>query len=193
MKIAQKNKPIKLSLATRLRGAKQRYLAFEINYFQDEDGHFTAEVPAIHGCVAWGKTLRETYKNAVKAIESCLEARETQSRVWKKALMEAKLNLNEIRGKKASESQAIDDVDESTIKTSGEKTGRQIALGLRYAVLTRDNFKCVKCGISPAHDPSCKLHVDHAVPFSKGGETTLENLQTLCEECNLGKGNRYSE
>jgi predicted RNase H-like HicB family nuclease len=49
---------------------------FEINYFQDEDGMFTAEVPAIRGCVAWGKTLRECYRNAIDAIESSLEARE---------------------------------------------------------------------------------------------------------------------
>jgi predicted RNase H-like HicB family nuclease len=53
----------------------ERYQEFEINYFQDEDGHFTAEVPAIRGCVAWGKNLRETHLNAVEAIESCLEAR----------------------------------------------------------------------------------------------------------------------
>lgn len=37
---------------------------------------FTARVPAIRGCLAWGKTLDETYRNAVEAIESCLEARE---------------------------------------------------------------------------------------------------------------------
>jgi predicted RNase H-like HicB family nuclease len=49
---------------------------FEINYFQDEDGIFTAVVPAIRGCVASGKTLQEAYKNAIEAIESCLEARE---------------------------------------------------------------------------------------------------------------------
>jgi antitoxin HicB len=48
---------------------------FEINYFQDEEGMFTAEVPAIRGCVAWGKTLEEAYRNAIDAIESCLEAR----------------------------------------------------------------------------------------------------------------------
>ena len=52
------------------------YQEFEINYFQDEDGMFTAEVPAIRGCVAWGKTLPQAYQNAVDAIESCLEARE---------------------------------------------------------------------------------------------------------------------
>ena len=48
---------------------------YAIDYFQDEDGMFTAEVPAIRGCVAWGKTLREAHRNAVDAIESCLEAR----------------------------------------------------------------------------------------------------------------------
>ena len=56
-------------------GRVKDYQDFEINYFQDEDGMFTAEVPAIRGCVAWGKTLAEAYRNAVDAIESCLEAR----------------------------------------------------------------------------------------------------------------------
>jgi predicted RNase H-like HicB family nuclease len=55
--------------------AMKTYQEFEINYFQDEDGMFTAEVPAIRGCVAWGRTLKEAYRNAVDAIESCLEAR----------------------------------------------------------------------------------------------------------------------
>jgi antitoxin HicB len=51
------------------------YQEFAIDYFQDEDGMFTARVPAIRGCLAWGKTLDEAYRNAVDAIESCLEAR----------------------------------------------------------------------------------------------------------------------
>ena len=54
---------------------KREYQEFEIDYSEDEDGFFTARVPAIRGCVAWGKTLEEAYRNAVDAIESCLEAR----------------------------------------------------------------------------------------------------------------------
>ena len=33
------------------------------------------------------------------------------------------------------------------------------------------------------------LHVDHILAWSKGGETIIENLETLCLECNLGKSN----
>jgi predicted RNase H-like HicB family nuclease len=54
----------------------KRYPEYAIDYFQDQDGMFTAEVPAIPGCVAWGKTLRQAHRNAVDANESCLEARE---------------------------------------------------------------------------------------------------------------------
>ena len=69
------------------------------------------------------------------------------------------------------------------------KTTREPNLRLRFMVMQRDNFKCCKCGASPAKDPSVELHIDHIVPWSKGGETVIENLQTLCSKCNLGKSN----
>ena len=69
------------------------------------------------------------------------------------------------------------------------KTTRIITTKLRYQVLKRDNFKCCFCGASPAKDPAVELHIDHIIPFSKGGETTIDNLQTLCSKCNLGKSN----
>jgi len=58
---------------------------------------------------------------------------------------------------------------------------------LRFIVLNRDNFVCVKCGHGPKNCPETKLHIDHIIPYSKGGETIAENLQTLCSACNLGK------
>lgn len=67
------------------------------------------------------------------------------------------------------------------------KTSRDINLRLRFMVMQRDNFKCCTCGASPAKDPSVELHIDHIIPWSKGGETVLDNLQTLCSKCNLGK------
>ena len=65
---------------------------------------------------------------------------------------------------------------------------RDIPLKLRLRVLTRDGFRCVLCGGTPALKPGVALHVDHIVAFSKGGPTTLVNLRTLCEDCNRGKG-----
>ena len=73
------------------------------------------------------------------------------------------------------------------IKT--KRTSRNINLRLRWTILQRDNFSCRKCGRSPAKDQSVILHVDHIIPWSKDGETVIENLETLCEKCNLGKSN----
>ena len=39
-----------------------------------------------------------------------------------------------------------------------------------------------------AKNPAVELHIDHIYPWSKGGETVEENLQTLCSICNYGKG-----
>lgn len=69
-------------------------------------------------------------------------------------------------------------------------TGRDPSLRLRWKVLQRDRFTCRGCGRSPALNPSVELHVDHIKAWSKGGETILENLQTLCSRCNLGKSDQ---
>ena len=74
-------------------------------------------------------------------------------------------------------------------KISLKNKSRAISDKLRYTVLKRDNFKCCACGASPAKDPSVDLHIDHIIPWSKGGEAVIENLQTLCSRCNIGKSN----
>lgn len=51
------------------------------------------------------------------------------------------------------------------------------------AVYRRDGGRCVYCGSTE------NLQLDHIIPFSKGGATTLENLQLLCQKCNLEKSN----
>ena len=66
-------------------------------------------------------------------------------------------------------------------------TQRDPSWRMRFLVNRRDRFSCRACGRSPANDVGVVLHVDHVIPWSKGGETIFENLQTLCEKCNLGK------
>jgi hypothetical protein len=73
------------------------------------------------------------------------------------------------------------------LKIPAEKN-RTIPLKLRLRVLTRDKFRCVLCGRSPATNPGTILHIDHIVPFSGKGPTVESNLRILCEQCNWGKG-----
>ena len=73
------------------------------------------------------------------------------------------------------------------IKT--KRTSRNINLRLRWKILQRDRFSCRKCGRSPAKDLNVILHVDHIIPWSKDGETLINNLETLCDKCNSGKSN----
>lgn len=60
----------------------------------------------------------------------------------------------------------------------------RIPLPLRQTVHVRDGWACLHCG---ARDG---LQLDHVYPYSLGGETTLDNLQTLCGPCNRAKGMR---
>lgn len=60
---------------------------------------------------------------------------------------------------------------------------------MRYDVLKRDNFQCQICGHSK--NDGVKLHVDHIKPIAKGGKTQMSNLRTLCEDCNIGKSDKY--
>ncbi|MCG6195468.1 HNH endonuclease [Leptospira sp. FAT2] len=70
-----------------------------------------------------------------------------------------------------------------------KRSPRKINLRLRFFILKRDRFTCQACGKSPSKNPDIELNVDHILPWSKGGETAIENLQTLCFECNQGKSN----
>ncbi len=74
----------------------------------------------------------------------------------------------------------------TTNRTEGDC--RDVRPGLRFRVFKRDNFRCVACGRSPATHLNIELHADHVLAVANGGKTLIENLQTLCQGCNLGKG-----
>ena len=58
---------------------------------------------------------------------------------------------------------------------------------LRDLALEADGYQCVKCG------SRVRLEVDHVTPLQKGGETVLENLQTLCRDCHIEKTAREND
>ena len=76
-------------------------------------------------------------------------------------------------------------------KADGHRTRRSMSLSTRYEVLKRDSFRCGKCGRTPATEKGVQLHVDHIKAWANGGETVLDNLQTLCSDCNLGKSDNF--
>ena len=79
-------------------------------------------------------------------------------------------------------------LDRSTyLKMAAVERG-DVSDSLRYDVLNRDNFTCVICGASARQ--GARLHIDHIIPIAKGGKSTLSNLQTLCERCNIGKSDK---
>jgi len=64
-----------------------------------------------------------------------------------------------------------------------------IPASLRRHVIDRANHRCEYCGLSQAGQEA-EFHVDHIVPVSAGGATTLENLALACVSCSLRKGAR---
>ena len=67
------------------------------------------------------------------------------------------------------------------------KSNGEITLRKRFRVMRRDGYQCQLCGKS-AQDGAV-LEVDHKRPRSKGGTDEMDNLWTLCFECNRGKSN----
>lgn len=62
---------------------------------------------------------------------------------------------------------------------------KKMTFKLRFKVFDRDGYRCQYCGRSASE--GAKLCVDHIIPVSRGGKTTMDNLQTLCRECNASK------
>ncbi len=65
-----------------------------------------------------------------------------------------------------------------------EQSSRSIPQDVKQAVWQRDGGQCVECGATDY------LEYDHVVPFSKGGASTINNVQLLCRRCNLQKSDR---
>ncbi|WP_347271652.1 HNH endonuclease [Rhizorhabdus histidinilytica] len=59
---------------------------------------------------------------------------------------------------------------------------------IRKTVFARDDFTCRYCGVRGA-----RMECDHVIPYSAGGQTTLDNLVTACRSCNRSKGAKSLE
>ncbi len=95
--------------------------------------------------------------------------------------------INEVNHKTSKAFKATKISQSKTLTTSTEKPSRYIPLAVRVDVLSRDGYKCIFCG---RNSKEVTLEIDHILPFSRGGSNEINNLQTLCFDCNRGKGVR---
>jgi len=70
--------------------------------------------------------------------------------------------------------------------TAPAARSRSIPQDVKIAVAVRDQGLCQHCGTS-----SGPMQYDHVVPYSMGGDNSVENIQLLCRRCNAAKSNSY--
>ncbi len=145
-----------------------------------------------------GMTLAEAHAARIRFINTSRQAKQEDKRRAKKSRAEdlraqqfAK-KARVVRIEKAKPAKQTFDEDGRPIYRSGMignlfyKTRQWIRL--RYKAIEKYGRTCACCGASPRI-----IHVDHIKPRSVFPELelTLDNLQILCEECNIGKGADY--
>lgn len=106
---------------------------------------------------------------------------------WNRALIAFSDYISDTSTDDTSSSKS--DVPSNVRPSASRRTKRDINWRLRAKILIRDYCICKMCGASPAKNSDTILHVDHILAWDLGGETLEENLQTLCEPCNIGKSN----
>lgn len=105
---------------------------------------------------------------------------------WMKALVAFIQNMNTDDDQNQEMEENNSDLIQEDEIVFKHTTKRDTSLRIKVQVLMRDGNKCRLCGITVEGD---NIHFDHIKPWSKGGETVLENLQILCATHNLAKSN----
>ena len=138
------------------------------------------------------------YQKVFDAYYRYLQAEEEQKELIIKtfvAYREERLeSMRRTRERRKAKQNAV--VGEASEQSKYSRTNAEILYNspewqkLRYFVLKRDNGICQLCG--RGRKDGVVLHVDHIVPLSVDWSKRLDpnNLQTLCEDCNLGKSNK---
>ena len=69
-------------------------------------------------------------------------------------------------------------------------SGRYIPRDMMLKVVRRDNYICQICS---SHILDNEIEIDHLIPHSRGGPTTVDNLRLLCRDCNRKKSDSLAE
>jgi hypothetical protein len=94
---------------------------------------------------------------------------------WRKALLAAQASVTQ---------DSLPDESVTLPKSPAHKIRKPLSLRKRFFVMKRDGFACVRCSAS-GH--GVRLEVHHRTAFAQGGSDALDNLETLCFDCNRGQ------
>ena len=78
----------------------------------------------------------------------------------------------------------------ATETIASRSQSRHIPRDVLLQVVRRDNHVCQICH---SYVPDDQIELDHVIPYSKGGPTTVANLRLLCRPCNRKKSNSLAE
>lgn len=157
------------------------YINFDINKpnreaEQIDDNSYILEIDYNPDRIAaWEKAKEEERRTR---IEKAKEAEE------KRKIEEIKVKIKERHRNRELEKIAMQELMDKGMVFPESSKRPPIPKDVADAVWNRDGGKCVYCGSTE------NLQFDHIIPFSKGGATTIENLQLLCQKCNLEKSNK---
>lgn len=123
-------------------------------------------------------------KRKQESLEYKIEQAERMKAEAEREKAEIAAKLKEQQRRRELEKQVRQDLIDSG-ELFGDQTKRpRIPREVVDAVYKRDGGRCQECGTTE------DLQLDHIIPFSKGGATTVENLQLLCGKCNRAKSNK---
>lgn len=178
---------------------RQDYLETALKWYGDKDGSKPIEeVMAEHQpdpnadflwnyfekIINWVNALFPKYRSKMKGVEWGLLYNQFGEKFYDPTEMEKQVSElfkdSEVRNK-AGIYEYVFTGDESklnlrTFDTSDKETAYE-----------RQNGLCALCG---KHFELNEMDADHIIAWSKGGKTTLDNLQMLCKHCNRSKSNK---
>jgi len=120
-----------------------------------------------------------------------LELLELEAKIKKQRLLNEKIGDDTLSiDYKALTTEDKIKLNETIISEKHEERSR-LTPKLKMKILERDSFTCQCCGKTVAD--GVKLEVDHRIPINKGGDSSEDNLWTLCQDCNRGKSDSIIE
>lgn len=134
----------------------------------------------------WRKAL-EAFVNYINTDDSEIINDTTDEDTNIESPHEINTNDTEILPNTIDEERIIYSSNENKPSYYRHKTKREPSNKLKVQVLMRDGNRCRICGVA-CNDGIHKINFDHIIPWAKGGETALENLQVLCSDCNAALG-----